>query len=102
MKGKVSCGPFFEKSLYERRTGYEKKRCGIWETVKGWFSLYEIKEAASPGGYLSGIYGLRLLRDLAAWTVAHGHFLVMGGFHVVEPPEDEGIPKQTRTSSTLG
>jgi len=29
-----------------------------------------------------------MFRDLAAWTVAHGHFLVMGGFHVVEPPED--------------
>ncbi len=46
----------FEKSLYETRTGYEKERCGIWKTVKGWFSLYEIKEAASPGGCLSGIY----------------------------------------------
>jgi len=28
-----------------------------------------------------------MLRGLAVWTLAHGHFLIMGGFHVVEPPE---------------
>jgi len=87
MRGKVSCRPYFKKTLYERRTGYETKRCGIWETIKGWFSLHEIKAAASPGGYLGGIYQFRLLIVLAAWTVAHGHFLIMGGFHVVESTE---------------
>ena len=30
---------------------------------------------------------MRLLTYLVAWTVTHGHFLIMGGFHVVEPPE---------------
>ena len=62
------------------------KRCGFWETLKGWFSLYEITEDAGPGVCLNGIHELRLLRDLAAWTVAHGHFLIMGGFRIVEPP----------------
>jgi len=55
--------------------------------VKGWFSLYEIKEAASQGGYsMSGII-VRLLRGLLAWTLKHGHFVIMGGIHLVEPVE---------------
>ena len=28
---------------------------------------------------------LRNLKGLAVWTLKHGHFLIMGGFHVVEP-----------------
>jgi len=86
----VSCRPSFDKTLYERRTGYGTQRRGIWEMVKGWVSLYEIEETASPGGCLCRIRGRGYyLSDLplAAWTVAHGHFLVMGGFHLVEPPQ---------------
>jgi len=45
-------------------------------------------------------YGLRLLTEFAAWTVAHGHFLIMGGFHLVEPP-DEQANTDTRTSTHL-
>jgi len=44
---------YFDKSFHERGSDYEKKRCGIWETVEGWFSLYQIKEAASRGGLRS-------------------------------------------------
>ena len=72
--------------------------------MKGWVSLYETKESASPGGCLRGNFQLRCLRDLAAWTVAHGHFLVMGGFHLVEPPEvpDGGVPEaNTDTQEVL-
>ena len=53
--------PSFDKILYEMRTGYETKRCGIWETVKRWVSLYEIKEATSPGGYLPDDFMLSCL-----------------------------------------
>ncbi len=52
--------------------------------------MYEIKEAASQGGYLNGIYGYGVLRDLPVWTLKHGHFLIMGGIHLVEPPEEVG------------
>jgi len=55
--------------------------------MKGWFSWHEIKEEEGPGELRNGIYEMRFLTYLAAWTVAHGHFLIMGGFHVVEPPE---------------
>ena len=26
-----------------------------------------------------------MLRGLLAWSLKHGHFLIMGGFHLVEP-----------------
>jgi len=57
MKGKV-CFFLVSSSEYvhETRSGYKKEPSGIWKTVKRWFSLYEIKEAASRGGCLSGIY----------------------------------------------
>ena len=36
----------------------------------------------------SDIYdGATLLRCLPAWTLKHGHFLIMGGFHLVESVE---------------
>ena len=34
-----------------------------------------------------GTYGYRVLRDLPVWTLKHGHFLIMGGIHLVEPHE---------------
>jgi len=44
-----------------------------------------LPEAASFGEFLY-IYSLRkLLRYLPVWTMRHGHFLIMGGFHLVEP-----------------
>ena len=49
--GKGMLQTSFEKSLFKTSSGYKKERCGIWQTVKGWFSFYEIKEAASLGGY---------------------------------------------------
>src|SRR6266542_1103158 len=90
MTRKVCCESLFKKYLCETRTGYKQKKCGIWKTVKGWVSLYEIKEAESQGGCLSGIYCYGMLRDLQVWTLQHGHFLVMGGIHLVEPPERTG------------
>src|SRR6266540_2366864 len=89
MTRKVCCGPLSRNSS-ETSSGYKKDKCGIWKTVKGWFSMYEIKEAASQGGYLNGIYGYGVLRDLPVWTLKHGHFLIMGGIHLVEPPEEAG------------
>src|SRR6266540_5732104 len=89
MTRKVCCGPLSRNSS-ETSSGYKKDKCGIWKTVKGWFSMNEIKEAASKGGYLNGIYGYGVLRDLPVWTLKHGHFLIMGGIHLVEPPEEVG------------
>ena len=74
--------------VHEARLGYKKDSRGIWKTVKGWLSLYEIKEAASQGGYsMSGIVLRRLLSGLLAWTLKHGYFVIMGGIHLVEPVE---------------
>ena len=42
--------PLPSEYLHETRTGYEKESCGIWKTVRRWFSLYEMKEAGSQGG----------------------------------------------------
>jgi len=55
--GKGTFQTSFEKSHYERKTGYGKKKRGIWESVRAWFSLDEIKGATSPGGYKSCVYG---------------------------------------------
>ena len=71
------------------RSGYETRVSGILETVKKWISFYEIKEEPGPGGYLQFMGYVFNVSDLAAWTMAHGHFLVMGGFHVVEPPDPQ-------------
>jgi len=52
---------------------------------------------------------MRLLTYLLAWTVAHGHFLIMGGFYVVEPLEvdvrvrpltEANIVEETNTADT--
>jgi len=88
----------FEKFLCETISGYKKERCGIWKTVKGWASMYEMNEAASQGVYLSDIYGYRMFRDLPVWTLKHGHFLIMGGFHLVEPAED-GSTRSTEANT---
>lgn len=66
--------------------GYKKESCGF---VKRWFSLEELPDDHSRGTYLSGIYGMDLLRGLPAWTLKHGHFLIMGGFQLVEPVRRE-------------
>jgi len=77
--------------------------------MKGWVSLDEIKEAASQGVYLAGIYCYRVLRDLPVWTLKHGHFLIMGGIRLVEPPEEAStttskantVEGQTAASETI-
>jgi hypothetical protein len=72
--------------------------------VTKWVSFYEIKEDPGPGGYLQFTgYATFNVRDLAAWTMAHGHFLVMGGFHIVEPPDPEANTdtKQDPPTSSL-
>jgi len=55
--GKVRFRTLPKNYLYEKETGYVKKKRTIWNIVKGWFSLYEINGAPSPGGYKSCIYG---------------------------------------------
>jgi len=49
---------------------------------------------------------MRLLRGLPAWTLKHGHFLIMGGFHLVELveanstlPEATPVPEQVEAPS---
>ena len=32
-----------------------------------------------------------------AWTLRHGHFLIMGGFHLVEPVEENPTPAEAAT-----
>ena len=54
--GKVCCGALPEKSSVKQRAGYAQEKRGILRTVRRWFSLYEIREPASRGGYLS-VYG---------------------------------------------
>jgi len=51
--------------------------------------------------WVFSIYGLMLLRNMTAWTMAHGHFLVMGGFHVVEPPDRSNHEANTDTQAIL-
>jgi len=50
-----------QRTVNEMKTdnGETPKIRRIWKTVKGWFSMYEIKEPALHGGYLSRIYGQR-------------------------------------------
>ena len=56
------CSGLFPRSASKSRTGDEMKTGigetpgtrGMWETVKGWFSMYEIKEPACHGGYFLG------------------------------------------------
>ena len=43
---------FPSEYVHETRSGYEKESRGIWKRL---FSLYEMKEAGSQGGCLSGI-----------------------------------------------
>jgi len=58
MMGKVCCESLLRNNtLVKQKSGYEQERRGFWKTAKGWVSLYEIKTAASQGGYLSGISG---------------------------------------------
>ena len=92
----------FSRNIFcETRSGYKQERRGIWKTVKGWLSLYEIREAASKGEYSSGIYGYRVLRDLPVWTLKHGHFLIMGGIHLVEPSEEAGTTTEEANTDTV-
>jgi len=41
----------------------------------------------------------RPLRYLPAWTMKHGHFLIMGGFHLVEPVEGNSTSPQATTGT---
>jgi len=69
----VCCPTSSTECVHETRSGYEEESSGIWKTVKGWFSLYEVKEAGSQGGYLSGIYSEVVKRptsmDTETWTL---------------------------------
>ena len=73
MKRKVCVVLPCSEYVHEARVGYKDSR-GIWKIVKGWFSLYEIKEAASQGGYsMSGIVLREIIKrltsmDAEAWT----------------------------------
>jgi len=63
-------------------SGYEKDS-GIWKAVRGWFSLYEVMEAASQGGHLSGISNEIVKRstsmDAEAWSLFdYGRILACG------------------------
>ena len=79
--------------------GYKKESCGF---VKRWFSLEELPDDQSQGTYLSGIYGMDvLLRGLSAWTLKHGHFLIMGGFQLVEPVRREGTTGTQQAASDV-
>ena len=42
---------------------------------------------------------MRLLRCLLAWTLRHGQFLIMGGFHLVEPVEGNPTPPEATTGT---
>ena len=55
----------------------------FWETVKKSFSLNEIEEDESGGGYLH-----------PEWTLAHGFYVVMGGIRLVEPANDVAFEAQ--------
>jgi len=51
IKGKVCPLISFNECACETKAGYEPAKYGIWKTVKGWFSLYELQKAASQGEY---------------------------------------------------
>jgi len=59
-EGKGKLQTFIQETLYESRTGYETRRCGIWGTLKGWVSMYEIKEEPGPGDYLQFVGSTKL------------------------------------------
>ena len=74
-----------------------EESCGI---VKRWFSLRELPAEKSQGVYLNGISGVNLLRGLPAWTIKHGYFVIMGGFHLVEPLEENStLPEVTQQAA---
>ena len=50
-KGRVCPLTSSNERVYETKSGFEQEKCGIWKTLKGFFSLYEIKEAGSQGEY---------------------------------------------------
>ena len=65
-----------------------------------WMGFVVRGQGGTRSRWVFGIYGLKLLREVAAWTVTHGHFLIMGGFHVVEPPEvPDGSIRSTDTQA---
>ena len=72
----------------------------VGNRVKG-MVFFVRDQGGSKSRYVSGIYyKLEMLRDPLAWTKVHGHFLIMGGFHVVEPTEDIMRIQSTKTTST--
>ena len=46
------------------------------------------------------IFIVKLLKDLLAWTLKHGHFLIMGGIHLVEPVEGSPTSPEAITTAT--
>ena len=52
-------------------------------------------------GAFEWYYGYRVLRDLLVWTLKHGHFLVMGGIRLVEPPEEAGTTTAEANTNTV-
>jgi hypothetical protein len=48
---------------------------------------------------LSGIYRWKTVEMLPAWTMRHGHFLIMGGFHLVEPVKEISTSVEATTGT---
>ena len=42
---------------------------------------------------------MRLLKCLPAWTLRHGYFLIMGGFHLVEPVKGNSKSSEAATGT---
>ena len=95
IRRKVCC--LISSSKYDRqkKSGYEGD--GMWTSVKKWFSF---DEPASQCRYLSGNFVSTLSSGTAGWTMRHGQFLIMGGFHLVEPPEATRL-SETRSNVTV-
>jgi len=72
-----------------------EESCGF---VKRWFAWRELPAENSQGVYLSGIRA-NLLKGLLAWTLKHGHFVIMGGFHLVEPLKDNSTSPEASTGT---
>jgi len=51
IKGKVCSLTSSSGCACGTKSGYQQEKSGIWRTLKGWFSFYEINRAASQGGY---------------------------------------------------
>ena len=44
---------------------------------------------------------MEAIKSLPEWTMRHAHFLIMGGFHLVEPPEDHRLRNNPPTTAPV-